>query len=102
MPADGATHTPKIALRQPAAVRTLFTTEHAYDAGVAGFDGPTEPGTDGGFSVLFDGRDSIPCVVLSGSDGEITVCGYFAIRELASAIMEAERMAARQALKVES
>lgn len=91
-----------IPLRQIAAVRTLFTTEHAYDAGVAGFDGPTEPGTDGGFSVLFDGRHSIPSVVLNGSDGEITVSGYEAIRELANALLAAEKMAARQALKVVS
>ena len=89
--------TPPSPFRETAAVRTLFTTEHAYDAGVAGFDGPTEPGTDGGFSVMFDGRGSIPSVVLLGSDGQIEVCGYTAIRELANALLKAEQIAARMA-----
>jgi hypothetical protein len=82
-----------------AAVRTLFTTEHAYDAGLAGFYGPTDPGVDGGFSVTFDGRDSIPSVVLNGSDGEITVSGADAILQLAQALVEAATLANRMAVQ---
>lgn len=84
---------PAHARRQAQSVRTLFTSEHAYDAGVAGFDGPTEPGMDGGFSVTFDGRGSIPSVSLQLSDGE--VCGVEAIQALADALSEAVKMARR-------
>lgn len=111
-PADGTTPAPQSAFmalaeqivlgqappharRQAQSVRTLFTTEHAFDAGVAGFDGPCEPGTDGGFSVTFDGRWSQPSVVMNGSDGQIEVVGFQAIRELRKALEAAEKLAER-------
>ena len=82
--------------RQPASVRTLFTTQHACDAELAGFDTPVMPGEDGGFSVTFDGRHSPPSVVINGSDGEIEVTGWAAISQLTTALMKAEAMARRQ------
>ena len=97
MPADGNTYAPTVRshARNHQSVRTLFTTESAFDAELAGFDGQTEPGFDGGFSVVFDGRHSIPCVTLQGSDGEIEVTGWKAITQLCTALMEAEQMARR-------
>lgn len=82
-------------LRGSAAFRTLFTTEHASDAEDAGFDYACEPGTDGGFAVHFDGRHSIPSVILNGSDGQIEISGWRAISELCSALMKADAMARR-------
>lgn len=93
-PADGSQGA-KIATREPANFRTLFTTEHRSDAEDAGFDFACDPGTDGGFAVHFDGRHSIPSVVLNGSDGQIEVCGWRAISELASALIKADLMARR-------
>lgn len=81
--------------RAPAAVRTLLTTEHPYDAGVCGFDGPTPPGVDGGFAVTFDGRD-VPTVIINGSDGEVSICGAGAIEALANALLQAESLANRK------
>lgn len=91
---DGSTHLPPISpVRQTSAsVRTLFTTAHRYDAGLAGFDGPVEPGVDGGFSVTFDGRGSVPAVEVILSDG--FVYGYEAVRELGMAITKAELLCA--------
>ncbi len=76
-----------------ASFRTLFTTEHAFDAHLAGFDGPTEPGVDGGFAVHFDGRGEIPSVIINGSDGQVEVCGVDAIMQLTDALMKAEALA---------
>ena len=84
---------PPAAKRQAQAVRVLFTSSHSYDAGIAGFDYPTEPGYDGGFSVTFDGRFSIPTVQLTPADGE--VCGLAAIKALRQALQDAEKMAER-------
>jgi len=95
-PADG-TQAARIALREQAAFRTLFTTEHRFDAGVAGFDYPCEPGTDGGFAVHFDARHSIPTLVINGSDGEVQITGLAAIQAFVGAAMDAERMARRMA-----
>lgn len=78
---------------QAASVRTLFTTEHRFDAEMAGFDGSTEPGVDGGFSVTFDGRGDIASVQIVLSDGE--VCGRAAIRQLADALLKADALAER-------
>ena len=85
-------------IRSQAAISTIYDTAHSFDAGRAGYDGPTAP-EEGGFRVVFDGRHSIPSVVLNGSDGEITVTGYEAIRELANALLDAERKAARMTPK---
>lgn len=97
VPPGGPSALPVSQARQAQTVRTLFTTEHAFDAGLAGFDGPTEPGTDGGFSVTFDGRHSIPSVVLQGSDGEIVITGWAAIQQACNALMDAEKLARRMA-----
>jgi hypothetical protein len=75
-----------------ACFRTLFTTEHEFDAHLAGFDGPTPPGQDGGFAVHFDGRGEIPSVVIVGSDGQVEVCGVDAIMQLTDALMKAEQL----------
>lgn len=80
---------------QTSSVRTLFTTAHRFDAEMAGFDFPCEPGTDGGFSVTFDGRGGIASVILNGSDGQIEVCGRAAIRQLADALLKADALAER-------
>lgn len=102
MPADGNLSPALSAVlvqaskRQTASVRTIFTTEHPHDAELAGFDFATPAGTDGGFSVTYDGRHSIPSVILNGSDGEIEVTGWQAIEQLATALMEAGAMARRQ------
>jgi hypothetical protein len=99
MPADDASHFAHVAFGITAPprlttlpVRTLFTTENRYDAGVAGFDGPAEPGCDGGFSIMFDGR-SVPSVELVLSDNQIA--GLAAIREARKALQVAEAMAER-------
>lgn len=81
--------------RQPAAFRTLFTTEARYDAGTAGFDHACEPGRDGGFAVHFDGRGSIPSVIING-DGEVQVCGLEAMRALSDALLDALKLGERQ------
>lgn len=86
----------RIARREPAAFRTIFTTEHRFDAGVAGFDYACEPGTDGGFAVHFDGRHSTPSVIMNGSDGQIEVCGLQAMEALSDALLDACKMARRQ------
>lgn len=90
MPADGTTH-----LREASAFRTLFTTEHSFDAKSAGFDGATEVGTDGGFAAHFDGRGSLPSLVINGSDGEVVITGFRAIRAFVEAVQRAEEMAFR-------
>jgi len=94
MPADG-TQAARIARREPAAFRTIFTTEARYDATTAGFDFACEPGTDGGFAVHFDGRGSIPSVIMNGSDGQIEVCGLQAMEALSDALLDALQMARR-------
>jgi hypothetical protein len=86
----------RAAARQQMARRTLFDTRHAADAGFAGYDGPTDP-DEGGFAVEFDGCGPIPSVVVSGSDGEITVCGAAALQQLAEALGDAAVMARRMA-----
>lgn len=82
--------------REPAAFRTVFTTEHRYDAGVAGFDGPRDPGEDGGFSVHFDGRSSIPSLIINGGS-EVSIDGLAAMQAFADAVLDAVKMARRQA-----
>lgn len=74
-------------------VETLFTTRHAFDAGLAGFDGPTDP-EDGGFEVVFSAL-GIPSVTIYGQEGEVTVCGFAAIHQLADAMLSAKKAAAR-------
>jgi hypothetical protein len=94
MAADGNTFTSTVR-NWRIAFKTLFTTEEHSDAVSAGFDGPTPPGVDGGFAVHWDGRNpQFPSVTLTGSDGQIEIVGYLAIREAANALMAAEQMAA--------
>jgi hypothetical protein len=80
--------------RSHQSVETLFDTAHAFDAGSAGYDGPTDT-DDGGFRVVFDGRWNQPQVILNGQDGEITITGYSAIKCLTDALMDAEKKAKR-------
>ena len=75
------------------AVRTIFSTEHPYDASLAGFDGPCEPGSEG-FSVTFDGRWSVGSAQILLTDNEVT--GAAALEQLGLAILEAAKMARRQ------
>lgn len=79
----------------------IFTSQDHADAISAGFErAEHELGEDGGFSVAFDGRGAVPTEVLNGSDGEITVCGHHAIRELAEACSKALAMSARMTGRV--
>lgn len=75
--------------------RTLFTTAEHSDAVSAGFERATDPGQDGGFAIHFDSRHSIASVVINGSDGEVTITGYHAIREAANALLAAEKAASQ-------
>ena len=79
--------------RNMASVRTIFDTRHPYDASLAGFDGPCEPGSEG-FSVTFDGRWSVPTAQILLTDNE--VIGAAALEQLDQAILEAAKMARRQ------
>lgn len=69
--------------------RTLFTTADPFCAGLAGFDGPTEPGWDGGFSVALQ-AGAPPTVTITLTDSEIV--GRQALRQLADALLTAERL----------
>lgn len=82
--------------REPANFRTLLTTEHRYDAGAAGFDHACAPGEAGGFAVHFDGRGSIPSLIING-DGEVQIDGLAAIDAFVDAVLSARKMAARMA-----
>lgn len=82
--------------RDRQAFSLIFTTQDHSDAICAGFErAEHELGEDGGFSVAFDGRGSIPTVVLNGCDGEISVVGHHAIKALAEACAEGLRMSER-------
>jgi len=76
-------------------VRTLLDSSHRFDAGRMGYDGPTQIDEPGGLRVVFDGRYSVPTVILNGPDGEIEICGLSAISQLAQALEDAESMAQR-------
>ena len=71
--------------------RTLFSTADPFCAHLAGFDEPLEPGWDGGFSVTFDSEGGVPSAILTLTDGE--VIGLAALRQLADALLTAERLA---------
>jgi len=77
-----------------AAFRTIFTTEARYDAGTAGFDHACAPGEDGGYAVHFDGRGSIPSLIVNG-DGEVQIHGLAAIEAFLDAVMDAASRARR-------
>lgn len=81
-------------LRQTAAVRTLLDTSYRADALICGCDCATDPSEPGGIRVVFDGRN-IPTVEITVCDGQVV--GIAAIQALASALMDAEKMALRMA-----
>ena len=77
-----------------AAFRTLLDTAHRYDAGVCGYDQPAQPGEPDHLAVHFDGRGSIPSLIING-DGEVQIHGLAAIEAFLDAVMDAASRARR-------
>lgn len=85
-----------LSLRTTAAYRVLFDSSHPFDAGLAGYDGPTSPEHDGaGFRVVFNGSEAKPEVLITGPDGSVEIYGHAAIKQLTDALMTAEQLALR-------
>ncbi len=73
----------------------LFTTAEWSDAILAGFDSPTEPGQDGGFSIsVEDDASRFATLVINGSDGEVKIVGHEAIKQAVEAFNKAARIVA--------
>lgn len=71
-------------------VRTILDTSDAFDAHLMGYDGPRDPVEDAeGLRVTWDGRWSIPSVILNGPDGQISIDGLCAIEAALDALMKA-------------
>lgn len=89
-PAAESVSGPAVTPRQ-VQVRTLIDSTSAYDADVLGMD-VMEP-CEGGLLVTYDGRYSVPSVVLNGPDGTVEITGLSALQALSNAFLKAESWA---------